>query len=596
MKKSLLLISSIFITLSLSSQNEITETFLTKTNDSKNNDNIYLFAKSIDDIIYVEDSVYRYSGDDDNWNLNTRSKVITRDQNGNATNMILHVWDLDLQKWINKDTSIISYHNADTRNEYLIKNWNSDLQTWTDTVHYNKFDNNGNLLIFLYKNWDNVRNNFSYGSKTIRIFDSNNNKIHVTDQNWVESNGWVNSQQTFYLYNGDEKVATTQHWDNINNNWVNISQSITIVNNDNKIIHSLNKYWVNGTSQWINDNQTLSTFDSNGNITSWITQDWDVISNKWSNNQKHLHKYDNNNNKIEFFSQSWNSQTNEQTSASKIFYSHDNQNNLINKIIQDWNKTQDIFIDQTQTFYTYENNKKTLELSQFWHFDETIWINDSKKTFTINSKGYNTKILIQNWNKVASTWEDISQSIYSYNSNGQQTENLFQNWNNNTSEWYNKTQNNSSYNDTGKNTYYLFQQWETFSEKLSSGRTWSYEYDDLDNRKHYTPQNWDKNTETWKNNTKKDYYWSPFETINTIDFSNINLTIYPNPTSKQITITGDNTIDNVLINIYSLSGRLITSTRTNYKNTINIDYLPNDIYLLEIVIDKGSVFKKIIKE
>lgn len=88
-----------------------------------------------------------------------------------------------------------------------------------------------------------------------------------------------------------------------------------------------------------------------------------------------------------------------------------------------------------------------------------------------------------------------------------------------------------------------------------------------------------------------------FETnLGTLENELGNLKIYPNPTNDIINFTSPNEIINQ-INVYDMFGRLLKSQNGNNENEkMNIQDLPNAIYLLEVKTDKGSKIKKIVKE
>jgi hypothetical protein len=69
------------------------------------------------------------------------------------------------------------------------------------------------------------------------------------------------------------------------------------------------------------------------------------------------------------------------------------------------------------------------------------------------------------------------------------------------------------------------------------------------------------------------------------------ITIYPNPTSAQFTITTNQQIQN--INIYNILGELIIQTKSQ---TIDLTDQPNGIYFVQIETDKTTFNQKIIKQ
>lgn len=82
---------------------------------------------------------------------------------------------------------------------------------------------------------------------------------------------------------------------------------------------------------------------------------------------------------------------------------------------------------------------------------------------------------------------------------------------------------------------------------------------------------------------------------NLFDFKN-NIKIYPNPTNSIVNITTSNNTINQ-INVYDIYGRLLKSKKSNNENEqINIQDLPNAIYLLEVKTENIIETIKIVKQ
>jgi hypothetical protein len=73
------------------------------------------------------------------------------------------------------------------------------------------------------------------------------------------------------------------------------------------------------------------------------------------------------------------------------------------------------------------------------------------------------------------------------------------------------------------------------------------------------------------------------------------ITLFPNPTSSNFTITSTDKIESV--KVYNLIGEeMLITTPNNNQSTININQFSNGIYFVEIKTEKGIVWKKIVKE
>lgn len=84
------------------------------------------------------------------------------------------------------------------------------------------------------------------------------------------------------------------------------------------------------------------------------------------------------------------------------------------------------------------------------------------------------------------------------------------------------------------------------------------------------------------------------ETLNIDEVSTHNLSIFPNPVKDVLTIETKDVLKG--ISVYNMSGARVFSAENVNENTIDLSTLISGIYILKIKTDKGSEFKKLIKE
>ncbi len=93
-------------------------------------------------------------------------------------------------------------------------------------------------------------------------------------------------------------------------------------------------------------------------------------------------------------------------------------------------------------------------------------------------------------------------------------------------------------------------------------------------------------------------FYQSTNTLKVIDFeSNLEVSIYPNPTSSILNLK-TNQNNELSYNLFNLLGELLISGKNSGNIVkINIDYLPNAIYLLKVTNDSSNIIKtfKIIK-
>ena len=70
--------------------------------------------------------------------------------------------------------------------------------------------------------------------------------------------------------------------------------------------------------------------------------------------------------------------------------------------------------------------------------------------------------------------------------------------------------------------------------------------------------------------------------------------VYPNPTNNRIYFTGKTDLENINIEIKNLAGELVQHEKN--KSEIDLNNLPNGIYILTIESINSYVVKKVVKE
>jgi len=86
------------------------------------------------------------------------------------------------------------------------------------------------------------------------------------------------------------------------------------------------------------------------------------------------------------------------------------------------------------------------------------------------------------------------------------------------------------------------------------------------------------------------------EALSTNTFFNTEFSYYPNPSNDIVNISSPSDSINQ-VNVYDMFGRLLKSKKANNDNEqINIQDLPNAMYLMEVRTEKGSKTVKMIKQ
>ena len=100
-------------------------------NEEKQN---FVGVKNVKGTVWVQDSTYYYDGEGTEWNLDSRYKVLSRDEHGSVTNSIHHNFDTDTETWVNYQKISKTYYNTNTLHTDLMQRWNNETQQWADRL------------------------------------------------------------------------------------------------------------------------------------------------------------------------------------------------------------------------------------------------------------------------------------------------------------------------------------------------------------------------------------------------------------------------------------------------------------------------------
>ncbi|MCO4814986.1 MAG: endonuclease [Flavobacteriales bacterium] len=99
-------------------------------------------------------------------------------------------------------------------------------------------------------------------------------------------------------------------------------------------------------------------------------------------------------------------------------------------------------------------------------------------------------------------------------------------------------------------------------------------------------------TKIWGGTAAEDI-WGIYASVAESDLNN-SIAVYPNPVDDILTIELDEELNLESVSIYSLFGKLIYSELSMASKEHNVSYLESGVYMIEVVTNSGTAFKKII--
>ena len=259
MKYFTILVLTLVVTVISIGQNEIPKDFLNK--DKRDID-----WKSIDDVIWVRDSIYYFQYDEMD-SLKKKYIVLSRDEKGRMLSAITTVLDSNAN-WVNLFLTNVEYYNNDLLNDSLVLSWDNNLNEWQDTFFYLKRDIKGNTLDLINSSW--ARYAFSdklflYSRHSTYEYDINSQEVFYSSKRKIGERDWEKLIEVKKRYNSSKKIIE-------------------------EIVHRFG-YWDYDSPLSENFKRYLYTYDDGKNLIEEIFQEKKSEEDTWNNRRKY--KYEN---------------------------------------------------------------------------------------------------------------------------------------------------------------------------------------------------------------------------------------------------------------------------------------------------------------
>jgi len=429
------------------------------------------------------------------------------------------------------------------------------------------------------------------GNETVWVQDST--MYHVADNNeltleWREK--ILNRNE-----HGNKTNRISHFWDVPSHSWTNRDTTAITYNDPDTMSNYLKKPWNNTTNEWA-DTSKFFKFDEDYNIQLYISKGWDYEENTFFYGMKLFMAYDENNNRIEEHALELELSTEMWVNSYLASYTYDN-GLMQEELWRFWDVYEEEWYSSMKYIYSYDENGN-LTQSLFYHYNNQTeeWKNTGKRLMFYDENGNKVEEISQTLDIETEEWVNSSQHLLSYDENNNNVVYLGKTWDNETEEWINSHKAMNTYNELGQYTEQQFQNWDLEAGEWLNTSQYLYFYDENENMSYQTKQTWDTIINDWVYNWRYDYFYSEFE-FNNINEAHGNLiSIYPNPATEKIRVSGDVLLKKANISIYSISGKKMKSVFLNNQNEIDIKNLPEGVYLVEIQTKKGDIVKRLVKK
>jgi len=322
-----------------------------------------------------------------------------------------------------------------------------------------------------------------------------------------------------------------------------------VYNEKGQKIQSTAYSWFGITRGWVRQIETYMDYDDQGNLAYVREGTYDYNSGDYSDVMGQEMMYDESGNLTE-----------------KIWYRWDTGKHQ-------WYR----FGRETWEYDPSGSDTLILHSSQNWSYAENSW---GSARYQRIEKKYDTQVnlLLTTWSDPeGSSWRVYKKEERTYDSDGKLIQILLME-KTGTDNWVERLRTTMTYDDAERLVYEERQGYMELTiglrQKLKLGRYFDADGDVWQEVWYY----WDYETKTYRFGYKDYYFYRSLTGTQPIP-DNPEISVYPNPTSGQITITG--TAESFTLRLFNLQGQLL-KTHYNVRETADLTGLPAGLYVLDL--------------
>lgn len=347
------------------------------------------------------------------------------------------------------------------------------------------------------------------------------------------------------------------------------------------------------------------TYNDLGMITSFTESEWDFEQSNWIDSYQSVLHYNADLNLSEDISYNWDFTNNQWIATSKEVYSYNENLKLSLATGYLWRPDSESWMLDYQDEYTYTTNAITL--TRFiWEEQSRNWIIGYKTEFQYDTGGKLLLVTSFAWNPVVSIWENLNKNEFVYNSNGKLETQISSYWYNESMSWGFGQKEQYSYNTEDDMTVHNSYEWDIslehwtpmYKEENTYNNLFTYNEliipDLFENNSVYfnhmlTSLSGYENYEgVWEYLGVISFYYSEIDITGIRDHQHEEPIIFPNPAHNQMSLSWNENIPCMQLEIYNASGVLVSNQRVDNFSAISISYLPEGLYLFKLS-DKQTI-------
>jgi len=369
--------------------------------------------------------------------------------------------------------------------------------------------------------------------------------------------------------NGNKILSKRGYWDFESNSSVPYFKEEYTYNENRNIILMLKDSWNTDTQSYTSDFKQEYTYNENGNLIQILVSSWDTESQSYSLSTKQEYTYNENGNLIQMLKSFWDteSQSFSYYKGHKEEYTYNENGNRILKLVFNWNiETESFDIPKNQLDSVYDENGRLILNTFKRNWGSQIWNNGYTIDYVWDGNGNIISFLRKFWDSESNSYIPSHKRISTYS-------NFSQNFIFESSTIHSWNEELNIYDPTFKTIVSTTLDSEDELHRTGTVSKYNIESD-----------NWDEIDSRFFKYTK-----TPSLSTNSVELNSFS--IYPNPTSNTLFISGNETP--IAVAIFNVLGKEVLSIKNT--NNINVQPLPSGVYVIRISDGVGQTNRKFIK-
>jgi len=311
----------------------------------------------------------------------------------------------------------------------------------------------------------------------------------------------------------------------------------------------------------------------------------------------------------------WNEEAQSWLNDSKQDYYYDDHTRITQTVQSEYDHAGESWVEKTKTEYLYlEGNDSTIENEKTTYTKDVStgnWLNQYKYTNTFDITGKLDETTVFNWNSDNEIWNNMWKYRYLYNQNGIATDRITDMWDDENG-WVQDTKSSYVFDQNQQLQQYIYYMWiaEAWSAMIVQAALFNddylfyqllipFYYTGCDNFNwfHHMLVKMSSYYHTSRDEVTLSYvtlyHYSEKDIIgNTPENLDDRLSVYPNPFRDKIHFKTSESGQSLLVEIYDMQGRYLTSETISSGNYLNLNNLKSGLYFYKI---NNSYSGKIVK-